>query len=371
MIDPTPSLTPIAIPITATDRRQAYQFAAEQPSQARSEQVYRNTLAVLVTQHYLQLLGIDSDLEASQSWNPLDRLLENIADLSIPALQGCLECRPVRQGDRQCTVPKEVWDERMGYVVVQLDEPYQEGRILGFVESVSVPELPLSYLRLLHELIERCLERSPQPTVHLKQWLNRLFEPDWQPSADLLRRMRGALLQFCQPQPEYRGLDPIRQRVEQLYHRQSSGRGQPIPVDLNPQEALVNLIQTTQDDEIRWQSAELLWELDPHHPNCPVISAKDLGVYLTGHTIALMVGMLSKSDGKMLILLRVYPLGQLSHLPLGLKLIGLDETGNPFFEVESRQRDDYMQFKFTVDEGDRFSVRVVFQDASFTEDFVV
>lgn len=85
-----------------------------------------------------------------------------------------------------------------------------------------------------------------------------------------------------------------------------------------------------------------------------------------------MVGILPKSDGKMLILLRVYPQGQLSHLPLGLNLIVVDETGNPLFEeVKSRQQDHYMQFKFTADGGDRFSARVVLDDASFTESFIV
>lgn len=51
MIDTVAKFMPITILITATDRKQAYQFAQQQPTQERSEQVYRNTLAVLVTQH--------------------------------------------------------------------------------------------------------------------------------------------------------------------------------------------------------------------------------------------------------------------------------------------------------------------------------
>ncbi|MBW4613848.1 MAG: DUF1822 family protein [Desmonostoc vinosum HA7617-LM4] len=371
MIDTVTKFMPIAIPITATDRKQAYQFAQQQPTPKRSQQVYRNTLAVLVTQRYLQLLGVHTDLEASHSWNPLERLLENIADLYIPSLQGFLECRSLRQSDRKCKIPQQVWSERIGYVMIQLDEPYQEGQVLGFVESISVPELPRSYFQPLDILLDRLtLERSPQPIVQLNQWRQRIFEPDWQPPQDLLSTLRAAILQFYELQPQ-RGDEPIRQRVEQLYRRQSAESVQPIPVNLNLQETLVKLIQTTQDDEIRWQSAELLWELNPQHVACPVISAKDLGIYLTGHPIVLMIGILPKSDSKMLILSRVYSLKQLSHLPSGLKLIGLDERGNPFFEVESRQQDHYMQFKFTADGGDRFSIRVVLNDASFSESFVV
>jgi hypothetical protein len=364
-------IEPIKILITASDRQQAYHFAQQQPTQARSQQVYRNTLAVLVTQRCLEIMGIETDLSASHSWNPLEQQLENIADLYIPSLQGFLECRSLHGSDRKCHIPPEVWSERLGYLMIELDEPYQEGQIVGFVESVSVSEVPRSYFQSLDVLLE-CLtsEPQPEPTVKLSHWLKRTFESDWQPPQDLLNMVKGSFVQFSQPQPE-RGNDPLRQQVEQLYRQQSSNLVQTVPLHLNPQEALVNLIQTTQDDEIRWQSAELLWELNPQHPVCPVISAKDLGIYLIGHSVVLMVGILPKSDGRMLILLRVYPLEKMSPLPPGLRLIGLDETGNLFFEVESRQQDDYIQFKFTADRGDRFSVRVVLDDASFTEDFMV
>ncbi|MBW4644862.1 MAG: DUF1822 family protein [Goleter apudmare HA4340-LM2] len=358
-----------SMPITANDRKQAYQFAGQQPTPQRSEQVYRNTLAVLVTQRYLQLLGIDTDLELSHSWNPLEQMLENIADLYIPSLQGFLECRSLRQGDRQCQIPQEVWSDRLGYVIIQLDEPYQQGQILGFVESVSVPELPHSYFQPLDALLDvLTVERSPQPIVQLKQWLRSRFESDWHPTKDLFRNMRGAPILFCgTQQPLRQSDDPMKQRVEQLYRKQT----RPVPVMLNSQEALVNLIQTAEDDEIRWQAAELLWELEPRHPACPVISAKDLGIYLLGYTVVLMVGILPKFNGEMLIILRVYPQGQHSRLPSGLELIGLDEIGNQFFAVESRPQDDYIQFKFTADAGDRFSARVVLQEACFTETFVV
>lgn len=373
MMDTADQSIPITLPITAADRRRAYQAAKQQPTQTRAEQVYRNTLAVLVTQHYLRLLGIDSDLEMSQSWNPLSRLLDDLADLYIPALQGYLECRPVHRGDQKSTIPEDAQRDRVGYVFIQLDEPYQEGQILGFVESVSVSELPLSYLRPLHELIERFLDQSPSSSTQLSQWFNRAIEPDWQALEGLLDSMKEMVLSFRGISLQRGEVDShlIQQRIEQLYRQQSLDRMPPILVNLTPEEALVHLIQTTPDDEIRWQSAELLWNLNPQHPSSPVIRAKDLGFYLAGHRIALVVGMLPKSDSRMLLLLRLYSLEQPSHLPAGLKLIGLDEAGHSFFQVESRLQDDYMQFKFTADRGDYFSICVMLHDVSFTESFVV
>ncbi len=81
----------------------------------------------------------------------------------------------------------EVWGDRLGYVVVQLDEPYLEGIVLGFVPQVSVTELPLSYLQPLDALID-CLIPEPTPIWQsLSQWLKGIFEPDWEQLAELLR----------------------------------------------------------------------------------------------------------------------------------------------------------------------------------------
>jgi hypothetical protein len=73
----------------------------------------------------------------------------------------------------------------------------------------------------------------------------------------------------------------------------------------------------------------------------------------------------------MAILLRVYGMGSQLDLPPGLQLIGLDEAGNSFLEVQAREQDKYIQLKFTADPGDQFSVRVALDDASITESFVI
>ena len=361
-------IQPISITITIGDRQQAYHFAQQQATLAKSQQVYRNTLAVLVTQHFLQLLGVETDLTASHCWHPLARQLENIADLYVPGLQGFLECRNLHKSDSKCHVPKEVQSGRIGYMIVELDEPYREGEILGFLPSVSVSELPRTYLQPLEVFLE-LLTMTPTPKVKLSHWLKHSFEADWQAPKQLLNQIRDITNPFHQAQPQ-RSRDSISQRVEQLYQPQSPHRRQSFHYQ-SPQEALVSLIYTTDNDEIRWQCAELLWELEPKHPACPVISAKDLGIYLRGYSVVLMIGILPKLDGKMLILLRVCPLQKQSPLPEGLRLMGLDDSGNQFFALECRQQDDYIQFKFTADVGDRFTVKVLLDDAVFTEEFMV
>lgn len=369
MTELTEQLPAIAVPLTADDHSIANKFAAQQPTTEKAEQVYRNTLAVLMTQRYLQTLEITTEVNSGHSWHPLARVLENVADLAVPGLNGSLECRVMKEGEtRTCHIPPEVHTGRLGYVVIRLDAPYNVGYLLGFVESVSVTELPLSYLQPLTSLIERFLDTSGESAVALRQWLNRLFEPDWEPPTDLLSAMGATLSRRTALVRQENGL---RQQLESLYRQQSGGRMPLLPPDQSDEEALLHLMRTTQNDNIRWQCADLLWELNPEHPDCPVMTAKDLGVYLTGHNLALAVGLLPKTDSALLILARIYPFESAKYLPTGLKLAGLDEAGVPFFDIAARFQDNYIQFKFTADIGERFTLKISLGEDEFVETFVV
>ncbi|NJO40532.1 MAG: DUF1822 family protein [Cyanobacteria bacterium CRU_2_1] len=374
MHDTLEHLIPIVVPITATDRSQAEAFAQAHLHPEKADHVFRNTLAIMATHRYLQMLAIASDPKASWSWHRAGQLLDE-ADLYVPEKQGYLECRPIRQGDTHCWIPETVQSERIGYVIVQLDEPYREGSLLGFVPHVSVSKLPLSDLQPLDYLID-CLTETGSialstPIATLSHWLNRIFEIDWQPHQALLNPMKLPMVTFCNSQKEC--TEELVEQVAQLYRKQENQPGALTVHETvaDPKQAIVYLIQMTQDDEIRWQAAELLWEIDPNHSAGAVRSAKDLGLYLAGHQVALMVGILSKPDGRMLILTRVYPIEQEPHLPPGLQLVGFDEEGNSFFNIKARHQDDYIQFKFTADLGDRFTLQVSFNDASVTESFIV
>ena len=101
------------------------------------------------------------------------------------------------------------------------------------------------------------------------------------------------------------------------------------------------------------------------------MSAKDLGLYLTGQYVALAVGLLPKTNNTLLILARLYPINNEQYLPEGLKLAGLDESDRSFFEILARKQDNYIQFKFTAEVGDRFMLQITLEGASFSEVFVV
>lgn len=160
-------LTAISIALPSTAREMAEIFAAEQPTSDQANRVRRNTLAVWAVNQYLTLLDIATDLAAGDSWNPILRLGDDVADLVLPGL-GRLECRPFAPGEREVTLPEEVQLDRIGYIAVELAPDLKEARILGFTPSLDVMDpatvLRRSELRSREEFIDHLfrLEVLPQ-----------------------------------------------------------------------------------------------------------------------------------------------------------------------------------------------------------------
>jgi hypothetical protein len=382
-------LLTLTIPLTAENRRQAERFAQIQVTPEASERIFRHTLAILATAHYLKMMDIDTDLMASYSWNPAIQMVADIADLYLPDLRHRIECRPVRPGDPQCYFPEEVWDNRLGFVVVQIDAAATTAELLGFVPEISVEQLPLSYLRPLENLVDVIDIAEAKSTAamapamasiqQLRDWLQGAGSELWQSLNQL------APPTATQLEPTFRmhaGLRAERlvQRINELYANQSGPETERavMPANLGRRgmdetaalDALIHLIGTTADESVRFQAAELLWTLAPDHPGAGAQRVLDLGLYLAGHALALLVAVLPKSTGQVSVLARVYPL-QETYLPPDLQLIGLDENNTNFFTVQSRRQDNYIQFHFIADPGDRFSLQVSIGASRFAENFSV
>ena len=321
----------LSLPITRTARQIAQQFAREQPTPQKAEQVRLNTLAVCVVNDYLQqILGIPTDLSKSDSWNPVVRLCADVADLEVIGV-GRLECRSLKSHQQTCHIPPEVWSDRIGYVVVQIDESSLEAIVLGFVQTATTEELSVSQLRPIDDLID-CLN-PPKPSVapvaavacgvvenrrvNLSQWFTDVFESGWQSV-----------------------------------------------------EALLN--STELDFAFRFRSADsaVLVEseqLDSGHRRGNLI---DLWIQLADRPVALIVELTPEGE-KRNILLQVHPTGNQIYLPPLLQLTVLDESGLIFLEAQARSADNYIQLQFSGLPGEQFSVRVALGDASIVEDFVV
>jgi Protein of unknown function (DUF1822) len=298
------------LPITQACLNTAAYFSQKQPSAEKAEQVRLNTLAVCVVNNYLQMLGIATDLKASDSWNPLLQLCADTADLEVIGC-GRLECRPLEMHLSTCYVPPEVWEDRIGYVVVRVDESRREANLLGFVTHVSNEELAISQLQPLEKLCDRL---SQQSLVNLSEWLDNIFTSGWQSVEALFGN-------------KYTNL---------AYRFRSSG----------------NRDEPNFGDKIK--RAKLI----------------DLGIQLGNYPLALIVEINSKVNLTN-IHLQLHPAGELACLPPNVQLIVLDESGEIFMSATSQDADNYIQLYFNGESKEQFSVRITLGLASITETFVI
>ena len=151
-----------AVPLTSNALKLAKSFQEQYESPAKARQVYLNTLAVYAVDTYCQCLGIETDLEASDSLNPAMQPLMDVADLEIAGI-GKLECRPVLPADENCYIPADTWENRIGYMAVEIDESSREATLFGFYAPIN----PL-------EMMEQLSCESFQPLEAFLDHLHRL-----------------------------------------------------------------------------------------------------------------------------------------------------------------------------------------------------
>jgi hypothetical protein len=92
-------------------------------------------------------------------------------------------------------------------------------------------------------------------------------------------------------------------------------------------QALIDLINTTQDEEVFWTAVESLATIAPDHPASGIRRIKriDLGMQIDRQAVALSVAIIQRSDQNVSILLRVYPVEMAAYLPERLQLTLLDD----------------------------------------------
>ncbi|MBD2622793.1 DUF1822 family protein [Microcystis flos-aquae FACHB-1344] len=241
------------VPLSGADFKLAQKFSCEQKDADKSKQVFLNTLAVLAVNFYCQCLKVETNLEESTIGHYNRRILMDSADLKIDVL-GKLECRPVLPNENICYVPSEVWSDRVGYVVVEIDEEAKKAILFGFVEQIETNELPLAQLPDIDNLVDLLL------LAKNKQLLERTFAKNW--DNNISKRILDAKQQkfFCLNDPALPTIDksitsplyrakyitlirrtfilfvritPTKEGNFQLLVEVESDRGEKIPSDLN------------------------------------------------------------------------------------------------------------------------------------------
>ena len=311
-------------PISPDGRHRAEELCRRQATQKKAEQVYLNTLSVSFVNSYLQYMGFETDLDKSDSWNPIQHTLMDVADLSVQNL-GSLECRPVFADTQFVYVPPEVQSNRIGYVAVQIKKSFREATLLGFVRQVQTDLLPINQLQPLDNLLEYLEEltqvRQAELTsqshtanktlVKLKQWLENICEVGWQ-------------------------------ELETLFDNQRA----------NPDWSL----RGTNDSFV--SRGKLI----------------DLGKTEIIQSVILVVSFIQENEQEIDIIVEVHPIWGEIYLPPNLQLMVIDfegVEGKSIMEAQTRSTNKNIQLQFSGDVGECFSIKLVLGNISVIESFLI
>lgn len=326
-----PNNVQLSLPITEEAIAIAQHFARQQPNARKAEQIRLNTLAVSVVDHYLQMMSIQTDAEASDSRNPFVCLGADVADLMVSGL-GRLECRPIRTDQPSCHVPFEVWEDRIGYVAVQLDETLEEAVLIGFTPAVREEDIPRNQFQPVQTLLRRLHELSPVATaatlptesaaIKLNELLQGMLVTGWQTLEELLLGTEGNLAYA-----RTKRLD-----AESVSNTRRMGK-------------LVNL-EHLEERQV-------------------ILLAESKARYFTSSFAA------DSALQDVEIAIRVIPANRQQTLPAGLQLLLLDDSDTVVEQIEANPNDDYLRIPIVGKRGEQFGVRIVLADSSRTEYFVI
>ncbi len=352
----------ITISLTQKDHEIARKIATPQLTKEKQKQVYLNVLSVLTVKHYLDILGIQSDFASSETSTSLNHLAEDIANLKVtdPKLgkQGLLECRYCQEDEINFHIPFEALEDRIAYVFIQFDVFYQQGNILGFLPVVNQKKVSKNQLKSLTELIEFLYEPAIN-WIYLRDWLNHQFS---QASLSLEEVMKTPKVS---PKFAFRVAPNI--GLTKLVDKLG------VKINLtSPINDLVKIIQTTHDEEIRWEAIEALRQIDPNHPAIGVRRIYQLQDHLE-IPVALMVSLVAINHEQVAILLKVYPIGIENSLPPQLSLSFFEGTDILLEQIVSNSEplDMTIQLKFLANFGEKFTITLSFNQASYTKHFIV
>jgi hypothetical protein len=303
-------LNTFPVPLSFSAHARAEKMRQQQSTPPQAKQAYLNALAVYAVDFYLHCLGIATEIERSDSQNPLHAKFMNVADLQVKSI-GKLECRPVLPGATVLEIPAEVRfpagaeAERVAYLAVQFDRSLKQAMILGFTPTATAT-IPLQQLQPITDLPDY-LQQLRSASTDLGQWLNNCFEVGWQELSDILSPERLRLA--------FRSAHPAHLRE----------RGKLIQLSTPNQTATIILVV----------------ELNS-------VSTSDLNVKVT-----------------------VLSEGERSYLPTNLQVQILDAQKTAVMQAIVSQKNQNMEFDFHANFGERFSVQISLDETLVHESFAI
>ncbi|MBE7385067.1 MAG: DUF1822 family protein [Leptolyngbya sp. SIO1E4] len=174
----------ILVLIRQSSLETARAFASEASDPAKGEQIFLNTLSVLSVHEYLSILGIATDVTQGDSWQTHLRLIDNPADLYLIE-RGLIECIPVSPNTSEVPVSPDIQLRRVAYLIVELQEPFQEAQLKGFGTACEITRDKL-LINQLHPTSDLPQHLAKFHSSQLCQWFQGRIEAIWQPPEQII-----------------------------------------------------------------------------------------------------------------------------------------------------------------------------------------
>ena len=407
------------VPLTSEAYIKARQYASQHQNTNKSQQIYRNILAVQAAKFYCQLMGIETDQKNSDSFDITNQILMKIADLELTNF-GKLECIPIIAGNKFCQIPPETWENRIGYLIVEIDESTRAATLKKFLpplhplqmkEKFAIAELEpldrfLEHLANLEEAIaflqsqdavarkvrDKLEDNSIPEIVTQLELIYRTYPPEQKPNA-IARLLSNQLISTeatfpsilsfnCKTQQELKNLELANELLSKL----GTIWNQDPPVT----KPLINLSELVQDltqvVRVGWQTLEdfinspeygVKWYLAGNtlFRNSALADLKIVKTITIGggdkYSVILSVEVEQKPDGINDCGIRVSSFKDDCYLPPNLQLTVLDDRGSVCLQKQTGNTDFWLQLSLQGELEDEFTLKVELEDTSFEENFKI
>lgn len=329
---------PLKVSVLLSQRICAEKFSQQQNNPRKAKQVYLNSLAVSAVATYLNNLGWITSCEQSDSWNPLMQTLMDIADLYIPDY-GKLECRVVLSEQQELIVPPEVPSDRIAYIIVRFGSSLREGELLGFVTKITGAPIYLSQLQPIENLTSyirknRQLQdqHKPEPVIDLSKWWQGLIDESWQ-----------LVETIFPPEPtlSFRSANQL-QELPKINSQRRSEASTRLPQGIDKLSQGISRVKL------------LSW-----------------GEENDGETIALILQLETSDREEIDISAKICPINTSLYLPQGLEVMILDETQKPVLQARAHKANETLEFIFSGEPGEIFSIQASLKENNIVETFMI
>jgi Protein of unknown function (DUF1822) len=211
----------------------------------------------------------------------------------------------------------------------------------------------------------------------LSQWFQAVVESEWQNISysksrqAIPTRSAVSIGEISQTIARLKSIESEFQR-HQLIEKLGSlaqSNGTIIPTDRQDAiQTLVELIQSSGNDETLWIAVDSLRQVAPTHPSAGMRKLKSIDL---GEMVNFAIDIIPKVENRFDILLQLYPDRSSAYLPINLKLILQDEWGNNLREIISGNDEYCLQLKLSGGLREIFSISVELDGVESIEDFVI